>query len=201
MVSRWNYYSPQQERQDHSHLAKQVRRRAPELIDEWTSLDESERGKAIGHLRIHGVAVPDDAGLATIGKHTIKQLNIFAHKATLCLYFERFKTPLPNTGLVSAHWRSKEDFAQHGVPPIFFELFPEYGTLVQGKWNAAETFEYRYAFNEADGLFGCLARFRTSLFVTGFAMADSSRVREKLGDDWIRPIQLLGDNPHFARKQ
>lgn len=116
------------------------------------------------------------------------------------MYFEHFKRPLPNGGLVSAHWRSKEDFAKDGVPPILFELFPDYGTLVQGKWNAAETFEYRYAVNEPGGLFGCLARFRTGLFVTGFAIMDELKVSEMLGQDWIKPIQSLEENPQFYRK-
>ncbi|MCK1545781.1 hypothetical protein IVB12_28540 [Bradyrhizobium sp. 179] len=117
------------------------------------------------------------------------------------MYFERFKKPVPNVGFVSAHWRSKEDFAKHGIPTIFFELFPDYGTLTQGKWNAAETFEYRYAANEQEGLFGCLARFRTGLFVTGFVIMDESKVSEALDQEWIRPIQLLEDNPHFYEKR
>lgn len=58
MVSRWNYDSPEQERQDHSRLANQVRIQAPELINEWTSLNPLEREKAIEHLRFYGVAVP-----------------------------------------------------------------------------------------------------------------------------------------------
>lgn len=76
MVSRWNYHSPEQERQDHSRLVNQVRIQAPELIKEWTSLNHLDRSKAIDHLRFYGVAVPDDAGVAAIGKQTIRQLNI-----------------------------------------------------------------------------------------------------------------------------
>jgi hypothetical protein len=101
MVSRWNYHSPNQERQDHSRLANQVRIQAPELIDEWISITSGDRKKAIEHLRFYGVPVPGDAGIVSIGKHTIKQLNVFAHKATLCLYFEHFRKPLPNTGCLS----------------------------------------------------------------------------------------------------
>src|SRR5664279_3834943 len=97
------------------------------------------------------------AGLVTIGPNTIRQLNIFAHKATLCLYFEHFKQPLPNSGKVSAHWRTKEDFSKDGVPPVLLEIFPKYATLIQGSWNSAETFEYHYDLNGKDGLFGCLA--------------------------------------------
>jgi hypothetical protein len=202
MVSRWNYYSSQQERDDHSKLVRQVKIQAPELLDEWTAinLNPANRKEAIEHLRSYGVQVPDDAGVASIGKHTIRQLNIFAHKATLCLYFERKKEPVRNAGLVSAHWRSKEDFAKDGVPSLFFELFPDYATLVQGKWNSAETFEYRYALNSSDGLFGCLARFRTGLYIAGFVIADAGRVTEALDHDWIKPNQLLDDHEHFGKK-
>src|SRR5690348_9191719 len=108
MVSRWNYHSSEQERDDHSKLVRQVKLQAPELLQEWTSIAPTEKQGAIEHLRYYGVPVPDDAGVVAMGKQTVKQLNVFAHKATLCLYFENFKKPLPNTGCVSAHWRSKE---------------------------------------------------------------------------------------------
>ena len=200
MVSRWNYDSPHQEQEDHSRLANQVRIQAPELIAEWTKLDQLDRKDALKHLRRHGVRVPDDAGLVSVGPHTIKQLNIFAHKAALCLYFEHFKKPLSNSGRVSAHWRTKEDFSNGGVPSELLEILPKYGTLMQGKWNSAETFEYRYDLNEDDGLFGCLARLRTGLFITGFAIPDAGIMTEEFGNDWIRPNELLTDPKHFSKK-
>lgn len=79
-------------------------------------MDLLDRKDAMGYLRSYGVRVPDDAGLVTIGPHTIEQLNTFAHKAMLRLYFEHFRKPLPNSGRVSAHWRTKEDFSKYGVP-------------------------------------------------------------------------------------
>jgi len=100
MVSRWNYNSPHQEREDHSRLANQVRIQAPELIDEWTKKDGFDRKGALERLRRYGVEVPDDASLIRVGPHTIRQLNIFAHKAALCLHFEHFKKPLSNSGRV-----------------------------------------------------------------------------------------------------
>ncbi|MEA2818861.1 MAG: hypothetical protein QOJ86_865 [Bradyrhizobium sp.] len=200
MVSRWNYNSPHQEQADHSRLANQVRIQAPELIAEWTKLDQFDRKGALDHLRRYGVSVPDDAGLVAVGRHTIKQLNIFAHKAALCLYFEHFKKPLPNSGRVSAHFRTKEDFSNGGLPPELLEILPKYGTMMQGKWNSAETFEYRYDLNEKDGLFGCLARLRTGLFVAGFAIPDAELMTEEFGNDWIRPIELLTDPEHFSKK-
>lgn len=200
MVSRWNYNSPEQERRDHSRLANQVRKQAPELIEEWTKMDQLERKGAMEHLRRYGVKVPDDAGLVTIGPHTIKQLNIFAHKATLCLYFEHFRQPLSNSGRVSAHWRTKEDFAKDGVPLELLEIMPSYGTLVQGKWNSSETFEYRYNLNEKDGLLACLARLRTGLFISGFAAHDADLVTAELEGHWIKPIELLQDHEHFSKK-
>jgi hypothetical protein len=200
MVSRWNYNSPAQERSDHSRLANQVRIQAPELIAEWTKMGSLDRKGAMDHLRKYGVNVPDDAGLVTVGPHTIRQLNIFSHKAALCLYFEHFKQPLPNSGKVSAHWRTKEDFSKDGVPSVFFEILPKYSTLIQGGWNSAETFEYRYAVNEQDGLFGCLARLRTGLFVAGFVVQDADSVKDKLNGEWITPNQLLSNPAHFLKK-
>lgn len=152
------------------------------------------------HLRNYGVYVPDDAALVTIGPHTIRQLNIFSHKAALCLYFEHFKRPLPNSGLVSAVWKTKEDFSKGGVPQELKDIFPEIATLTQGKWNTAETFEYRFALNDADGLFGCLARLRTGLYVAGFAVEKSAEVENELEGYWIKPNELLNDHDHFQKK-
>jgi hypothetical protein len=201
MVSRWDYYSNPREQADHARLAARVRRQAPELIADWTSLDEAEWGKARLHLVNHGVAVPADAGIATIGPLTIRQLNLFAHKVVLALYFEHFRRPLSNTGRVCAFWRTKEDFARDGIPKIFFELLPDYATLVQGQWNEHETFEYRHARNVEEGLFGCFARFRRGLFVFGFAAADAT-VLPPDDVDWIKPSDLLSllDSPRFRKK-
>jgi hypothetical protein len=202
MISRWNYNSPEQEREDHSRLVRQVKIQAPELLDEWTAINAnpSDRKGAIDHLRSYGVAVPDDAGVASIGKQTIKQLNIFAHKAALCLYFEQARTPLPNAGLVSAHWRSKEDFSKEGVPALFAEIFPDVAALVQGQWDTSETFQYRYALNNENGLFGCLARLRTGLYTAGFAVRDTAGLQDALEGEWIRPNQLLDEHEHFYKK-
>ena len=41
----------------------------------------------------------------------------------------------------------------------------EYGTLIQGKWNESETFEYRHASNKEYGLFACLPKLRRGLFI------------------------------------
>jgi hypothetical protein len=163
-------------------------------------MDSLDRKGAMEHLRQYGVSVPDDAGLVTIGPNTIRLLNIFAHKATLCLYFEHFKQPLSNSGKVSAHWRTKEDFSKDGVPPVLLEILPKYATLVQGGWNSAETFEYRYDVNEQDGLFGCLTRLRTGLFVAGFAVQNGDSLKDKLDGEWIAPNQLLTNPAHFSKK-
>jgi hypothetical protein len=39
--------------------------------------------------------------MVSIGSLTIRQLNLFAHKAVLALYFEHFRQPLANTGAFS----------------------------------------------------------------------------------------------------
>jgi hypothetical protein len=201
VLSRWDYNSSPQEREDHRRLVARVRRQAPELVAEWTKLDPQGRAKARLHLIEHGVQVPPDAGIASIGPLTIRQLNMFAHKAALALYFEHFRQPLPNTGRVSAFWKTKEDFARDGVPPELLELLPGYGTIMQGKWNERETFEYRHAKNTEDGLFGCLARLRRGLFVAGFTVTDPS-VLPSSETNWLIPSELLAslDSPRFQKK-
>jgi hypothetical protein len=58
MASRWAYDSPLQEQVDHSRLAQQVKKQAPELIAEWTKLDPDQLANARLHLIEHGVHVP-----------------------------------------------------------------------------------------------------------------------------------------------
>jgi hypothetical protein len=202
MISRWGMNSNSQSQADHSKLAAQVKIQAPELVKEWLAVDDAAaQVSARDHLERHGVTVPAGAKLATIGPLTIRQINVFSHKATLALYFEHFKLPLSNEGRVQAIWKTKEDFAK-GVPSQLLGLMGRYGTLIQGKWNASETFEYRYDLNVGDGLFGCFARLRQGLFVLGFAVVDAKTLAETSGLDgeWIKPRDLLGDNPHFAKK-
>jgi hypothetical protein len=116
----------------------------------------------------NGARVPADASLATIGPETIGQLNLFAHKVVLALYFNHFRRGLPAKGLVCAYWRTKEDFARDGVPKIFFDMFPNYGTISQGRRDEQRTFEYLYVTGTEEGVFGCLARFRQGFFAYGF---------------------------------
>jgi hypothetical protein len=150
-----------------------------------------ERGRQ--HLLKNGVPVPADAGIVSIGEISIRHLNLFAYKVALGLYFNHFRTPLPNSGLVSAVWRTKEDFAKSGIPKELLEIFPRYAALQQGKWDTSKDFEYRFDLNEAGGLFGCLARFRTSLYITGFAVKEGAALTAEMkeDDDWIKPIELL----------
>jgi hypothetical protein len=86
------------------------------------------------------------------------------------------------------------------VPRELLEILPKYGTLMQGKWNASETFEYRFDLNEKDGLFGCLARLRTGLFIAGFAIPNTELMTEEFGNDWIKPNELLTNPKHFSKK-
>jgi hypothetical protein len=202
IISRWGMNNNFQSQIDHSKLAAQAKIQAPELVREWLAVDNAaEQLRARDHLERHGVSVPAGAQLATIGPLTIRQLNVFSHKATLALYFEHFKLPLSNDGRVQAIWKTKEDFAK-GLPAQLLELMGGYGTLIQGKWNAAEIFEYRYSLNVPEGLFGCFARLRQGLFVLGFAVVDAKTLVEtpELDGEWIRPRDLLADNPHFAKR-
>jgi hypothetical protein len=176
-----------------------VRAHHPDIYGEWSS--PLNRTKARRHLLSYGVAVPIDAALVTIGPHTIRQLNLFAHKVALALYFERFRTPLTDDGRASALWRTKEDFAQ-GVPPELLEMMHQYGTLEQGKWNARETFEFRFNENRDEGIFLCLARFRGGLYVGGFVARDATQLPPE-DVHWISPSRLLGmlDDPSFGEKR
>jgi len=175
----------------------------PELLAEWNKLSPLERVQAKLQLRKHGVPVPNNAGLAAIGPLTIRQLNLFSHKLALGLYFEHFRTPLTNTGRVSAKWRTKEDFAKDGIPKDLLQMMNRYGTVQQGQWNERETFEYRFEVNEKDGLYICLARLRGGLFVGGFAAANGEEIiKADTDNDWIIPSDLLGmmNNPRFEKK-
>jgi hypothetical protein len=202
MISRWGTNESPQSRADHSKLSIQVKIQAPELVREWLSVDApSQQLRARAHLERHSVKTPTDAAFTTIGPLTIRQLNIFSHKATLALYFEHFKQPLSNSGRVQAMWSTKEDF-YHGIPPQLLNLMGQYDTLIQGKWNASETFEYRHDRNMTEGLFGCFARLRGGLFVLGFAVADAKTLDDNpsLDGKWIMPRDLLGDNQHFNKR-
>lgn len=82
MISRWGTNESPQSKAHHSKLSSQFKIQAPELVRQWLS----------------------------VGPLTIRQLNVFSHKATLALYFEHFKQPLSNLGRVQAMWSTKKDF-------------------------------------------------------------------------------------------
>jgi hypothetical protein len=200
IVSRWDYYASPQSNVDHAKLARQVRVQAPELLAEWTHAGGVRQKEARRHLEKQGVVVPIGASMVTVGPKTVRQLNIFAHKVVLALYFEHFRTHLTNKGRVAAYWRTKEDYAAAGVPQGLLDLMPRYGTLMQGRWVSSEVFEYRYD-KGTDGLLGFIARFRSGLFVTGFAVENFEKVPEDMGTDWIAPIDLLKLNPQFEKRR
>lgn len=193
LISRWSAISTPQEQKDHAKFANRVLKQAPSLRDEWLSIvdDPGEQHRARQHLLDHGVPVPADASLATIGPETIGQLNLFAHKVVLGLYFHHFRRGLPGRGRVCAFWRTKEDFAQKGVPQIFFDMFPNYGTIAQGQWDERKTFEYRFAFRAEEGVFGCLARFRRGFFAYGFTVDDPAVLPDEEQAEWVSPEQVL----------
>jgi hypothetical protein len=198
ILARWQLVLTEQEKKDHARLAAGVRSSNPELIAEWTTLDEATRLKAkLEHN------APADSGVVAIGPLTIRQLNLFSHKVVLGLYFDHFREALPDAGRICAYWRSKEDIRKGGLPPILFEMMNRYGTLEQGKWNTHEIFEYRFEVNENDGLFACLARLRGALFVTGFAVKDAQAIVADEAADWIAPSGLLGilTDPTFEKRR
>jgi hypothetical protein len=195
IMSRWAVENTEQEHQDHERLVRRLRKQAPAVIDEWTSTRLKDRIKGRRHLREHGVTIPDDVGIVAIGKISVRYLNLFAHKVALALYFEHFRQPLLPPGAYRATWRTKEDFARNGVPRELLELFPNYGTLTQGRWSEHETFEYRSAVNRNDGIFGFFARFRWGLFVLGFAVLNAAVLaaheRAAHDPDWVTAGDLL----------
>jgi hypothetical protein len=184
-------------------LVDGLKRSHPEIFKEWTGMRLLERLKAKRKYMKDGIDI-GGAGLLRIGPLTIRQLNLFAHKAALALYFDHFRKLLPNKGRVCAYWRTKEDALRGGIPVVLLEMMNRYGTLEQGKWRTSETFEYRYDFNIADGLFAFLARARGAFYITGFAVEDVVTIAEdedKHG--WIAPSDLLGmmDDPRFETRQ
>jgi hypothetical protein len=90
-------------------------------------------------------------------------------------------------GRICSYWKTKEDFAHGGIPPSLLAIMPEYGTLIQGKWDERETFEYRHASNPEHGLFACLAKLRRGLFVAGFTVTDANVIVPDDNVDWMRP--------------
>jgi hypothetical protein len=203
IISRWGYDMDEQQHHDHRRLVAQARKQAPDLVNEWISMNATDKAKARARLEEFGVPVPPGAGLAAIGPLSIRQLNLFASKTVLGLYFEHFREFVPNQGRICGFWRSKEDFARDGIPKELLEMMRRYGTLEQGRWNAREIFEYRYEINEKDGLFMCLARLRGGLFTCGFAVKDAAMLTEDSGpDDWVIPSDLLGmiNDPRFEKR-
>jgi hypothetical protein len=200
LLSRWDYYSSAQEQLDHSKLANRIKKQAPELVAEWLNIDAAEKKRARQHLLNHGVQVPPDAGIATIGPLSVGQLNLFAHKVVLALYFAHFRRGLSNDGRIFASWRTKEDFARSGIPKFFLDLLPSYGTISQGQWDEHKTFEYRHAINIEEGLFGCLAKFRQGYFVYGFTVDRAGLLPESERQEWLRPADVL-NNPLTRQKK
>jgi hypothetical protein len=179
-----------------------MRTQAPDIVNEWVIRDPGERELARQHLRDYGLFVPRDAGVATIGPLTIRQLNLFAHEAVLALHFEHAKEPLPTAGRVCAYWKSKEDFAHTGIPSDLLQLLPNFATLIQGQWDERETFAYRHASNPEHGLFGCLAKLRRGLFIVGFTVTDAVTAAKAMDADWMLPEDpwVLLQAPRFLQK-
>jgi hypothetical protein len=203
VISRWSYPENPKAREDHRKLVKAVRENHPELADEWAAVaNPIDQLRSRFHLENQGVPVPPEARMVSIGPLTIRNLNLFAHKATLALYFEHFRRPLPNTGCLCAFWRTKEDVAAAGVPKIVLDIMTRYATLEQGAWNERDTFEYRYELNQDNGLFAFMAKLRNTLYVIGFAATDSGVIPEHDKHDWMRPQDLLDilDDPKFLKR-
>ena len=192
IVSRWGSEANAQQKQDHRKLAHALRAHKPELIAEWTTPNaDHERATKI-RLAKQGITMPPDGKLVRAGPITTRLLNLFAHKVALGLYFEIFRKPLPNSGRVCAIWRTKLDHAGQELPPGPMQMMSRYATMEQGAWNTREVFEFRYEFDEAAGLFICLANIRQgNLLIWGFAVADGTALPPEEAVDWIAPTAML----------
>lgn len=198
LVARWGDNSDIAIRR-HNELGAQLRAQAPEIADELTAefgpnLDRQGRL----HLLQYGTPMPLDASIVTVGPRAIRQLNLFAHKATLAFYFCHFGKPLSSSGVYWTQWRTKEDYWK-GVPRFLLDMLPRYGTLVQGRRSTREDFEYHFDSNDAEGLFAYLARFRSGLFVTGFVVSDGAQL-PPTENGWTKGGDLLAlvPTPEFA---
>lgn len=202
LISRWRYDPEEAELRDHRRFIGRLRVQAPDVIDELIRLPPGGRIAARRHLRRQGVHVPPGSGMVSIGPITIRHLNLFAHKVVLGLHFDRLGSGLPAHGRVCAYWRTKEDYQRGGVPQELVDMLPKHRALQQGSWNTRKVFEYRYDLNPEDGLFACLARFRASLFVAGFAIRDEKLIQEDDKAHWISPTHLLDilTEPAFERR-
>ena len=204
VISRWGFEQTPYGQADHSKLISQIRIQAPDVLREWEEAftpTMQRRGQL--HLKRQGLDLPPGTPLVTIGPLTVRHLNVFSHKVVLALYFEHFKRALSNDGRVQAFWRSKEDF-HHGIPLALINIMGGYNKLVQGRWDTGKTFEYKFGTNVADGMFGCFVRFRQGLYVLGFAVENKDILSQNdaLQDGgWLAPRDLLGPNPHFAKRQ
>jgi hypothetical protein len=199
IVSRW--IAPPNN-SDHARLASRLRRQAPEIIAEFNR----NRGfaanlRARKHLKSQGVPVPDDAKAVTLGPLSLRQLKLFACKATLALFFEHFKRPFPLGGAYVASWRSKEDVLAHGLPQGVLDLLPIFATLAQGKWDTRDTFAYRHNLRDDPAIFGFIAQFRGGLFFHGFAVEDASLVASDPGWRSHQGLLTLLDDPEFAKRR
>jgi hypothetical protein len=205
ILSRWTTGETTEiQDQDHKRLTKGLKQNHPEIINEWNGMTLLERLKAKRDYIKDGISIGGDDHFKRIGPHTIRQLNLFAHKAALGLYFDHFRKPLPNSGRFYARWHTKDDVLRGGFPVELLEMMNRYGTLVQGKSRASETFEYRYDLNTDDGLFAFVARARRAFYVTGFAVEDAATIEgDEDKNDWIAPSALLGmmDDPRFETRQ
>lgn len=203
IVSHWSYADiSEADHAVHAKLAHRIRRQAPEILREWTSISSlGERLRAKRHLRTYGVPIPDGVGLVAIKDETIRQLNVFAYKATLALYWEHFRRPLGSGAMCYGTFKTKEDFAAAGPPRNVLELLPQYASLTQGEWNTREIFEYRHGANRDEGLFGFFARFRSGLYVSGFVVEDPGRLPNE-PEGWLRSgPDLLARVAQLTRRQ
>lgn len=200
LIARWRFdQETENERKDHRRLALRLRKQAPEIASEWTSLGLVARKRAKRHLREQGVELPSGSVVA-IGNHTMPFINLFCHKLVLGLYFDHFQEALSARGGVFATFMTKEDLAANGPPQDLLNLFPKARALIQGVWDTSDQFAYRYDENKEDGLFGCAARLRKGILIVGLAIRDRNLLPESDGADFISPSSLAMhiDDPAFA---
>lgn len=162
IVARWSFSELERaEAADHKKLTRRLKYQAPGIVDEWLEMSSgTQQKRARRHLQNEGISVPYEGNLVSIGPQTIPQLNLFAHKLTLAMYFDETRQSLPVNGLVSANMFTKEDVEVYGIPYELKKYLGDSKSLSQGDWDTRLQFEFRTAMSDDCNAFQVLARLR-----------------------------------------
>jgi hypothetical protein len=96
ILSRIGFDEPTaQEAEDTSKLVKKLGKLRPDLATKMFSVGPVARKRAFRRYREQGLDAPGEYKAIAISGEMFQYLNLFAHKAVLCHYFNTTKQPLP----------------------------------------------------------------------------------------------------------